>query len=326
MSDLGPLERAWAVLSPPRTSQYTSYPLDLQLGGAAVRVALDRQGFRHLLVPTAGEALVPDRRASILQIAVHDLQFAEGIRTYVDLFCNDHELHPEFDEVVEDVLDAVRETDRPGGETVRTVARWRRLFRSQLVRGMSFQARIGLFAELSVLSALLDHDPTFALECWTGPLRNPHDFEAPGRCLEVKGIGEDADGFVVHGLDQLATHDDRDLDLLVVTVASDPEGTSLDSLVTELRDRVKDRGEFRRRLAGYGWSDDQADQTSDTFSIATFVHVPVDDDAPRLVPRHLVGRSPMPGVSNVQYRLDLGEVLVHASGQTLSRVVEGALA
>ncbi len=325
MNDISLLERAWAVLTPPQSTHYSSYPLDLQLGGSPVRVALDREGLRHLLVPTENEGVTSDDRPSVLQMAVRDLQFGEGIRTYVDLFCTDRELYPEFDEVVEDVLEAVTETERPGVETMRTVSRWRRLFRSQLVRGLSHQAKIGLFAELSVLSALLDRDPALAMDCWTGPMSKPHDFETPNHCLEVKGLGGESDGFMVHGLDQLDTHDDRPLDLAVVTVEADPEGASLNDLVAQLRERVTSRREFRRRLVACGWSDDESQPVIDFFSIASVAHVEVGEATPRLVPGSLVEGTLPTGLSDVNYRVDLGELLGHASGSSLAEIAERAL-
>jgi hypothetical protein len=325
VNDVGLLERAWAVLTPPRSTQYASYPLELHLAGSAVRVALDREGTRHLLVPTENEAVTPDTRPSVLQLAIRDLHFGDGVRTYVDLSCTDRELYSEFDEVVEDVLDALAETDRPGTETVRTVSRWRRLFKSQLFRGLSLQAKVGLFAELSVLSSLLERDPKLSVECWTGPLRKPHDFEATARCLEVKGIGADSDGFVIHGLEQLATHDARPLDLVVITVEADPEGTSLEDLVAQLRERVSSRGEFRRLLNASGWSDDQTTPVVDYFSISSVMHVEVGEATPCVVPDTLVDGKLPPGVSDVNYRLDLGELSAHASGSSLSQIAERAL-
>ncbi|GLY31597.1 PD-(D/E)XK motif protein [Kineosporia sp. NBRC 101731] len=319
------LERAWAVLSPPSNSQYASFSLDLQLGESTVRVAVDREGVRHLLVPAAGEGLVSDNRPSVLQLRVQDLQFGGDFHTYVDLSCADAELHKEFDEVVKDVLDAVEEAEHPGAETLRTVARWRRLFRSRLVRGLSLQAKIGLFAELSVLSALLDRAPSLSIDCWTGPLRKPHDFEMPVRCLEVKGLGLERDGFTVHGLEQLDTHEDRPLDLVVVTVVPDPEGTSLEELIQQLRERVSGRGEFRRRLVASGWSEDQVQPAADFFSISSVVHVEVTDAVPRLVARDLLeGRLPN-GLSELSYRVDLGELMAHASGISLPQLVERVL-
>src|SRR6266568_9201907 len=145
------LERAWAVLDTPIDSELSSYPIDLSFDGIACRVALDRHGHRHLLVPATGESVTADNRPSVLAVTVRKLVFGSDDGTYVDLTCAEADLHAEFDEVVADVLQSVKGAERPGITALQSIGRWRRLFRARLIRGLGIQAKIGLFAELTVL-------------------------------------------------------------------------------------------------------------------------------------------------------------------------------
>ncbi|MGH4000937.1 MAG: PD-(D/E)XK motif protein, partial [Pseudonocardiaceae bacterium] len=213
----GRLQRAWAVLSAPRTAALSAYLLEVTAGGLACRVALDRAGLRHLLVPASGETLAPDRRPSVLSCSVRILTFDSEMMTYVDIWCTEPDLHAEFDDVIDDLLDAVDGAAAPGATALAGLSRWRRLFRTRLARGLSAAARIGLFAELTVLRSLLDADPSLPVEVWTGPLGQPHDLEAPTRCLEIKATGTRHEPITINGIEQLDTHDGRPLDLLVLT-------------------------------------------------------------------------------------------------------------
>ena len=129
--------------------------------------------------------------------------FGAADEVFVDLSCTEQDLHAEFDDVVTDILESIRGVERPGIAALQAIARWRRLFRARLVRGLSIQAKLGLFAELTMLLALVDADPAFSVDLWRGPLREPHDFEAPGRCLEIKAVTSESDAVVIHGVSQL---------------------------------------------------------------------------------------------------------------------------
>lgn len=322
------LERAWAVLVPPASSEaaeLTSYSLDLVFSGYACRVALDGAGSRHLLVPANGEMVTADSRPSILGQSVRKLIFGRKEAVYVDLSCADMDLYPEFDEVVTDVLDAIQGSDRPGEVALRTVARWRRLFRSRLVRGLSAEGKVGLFAELTVLSALLDADPGFKVDSWRGPLREPHDFEAPSRCIEVKAIGSESAGVVIHGLDQLDLHDGRPLDLALVTVIPDPDGTTIWDLIQHVQARVSSVADFRGRLKAAGWAFDPTQPDTDRFSIAEVLRVSVSGTTPRLVSSSLVTGRLSAGLHDLSYRVELTALLPLVEGASLSELAVEAV-
>jgi hypothetical protein len=321
----GELQRAWAVLSAPRTAALSSYPLDVTAGALACRVALDGAGLRHLLVPAPGEILAPDRRPSVLSSSVRALTFDREMTTYVDIWCNEPDLHAEFDDVIDDLLDAVDGAAAPGATALAGLSRWRRLFRTRLMRGLSAEARIGLFAELTVLRALFDSEPSLPVEVWTGPLGQPHDFETPIRCLEIKATGPHHEPIAINGIEQLDTHDGRPLELLILTVLPDPEGTTLTELIDIVRLATGGAGGFGQRLQRLGWQPDPLTIDTDAFVVGEMLRVPITDSTPRLVPASLAAGALPDGVSDLSYRLDRDALTAHAAQGTLAEIAAEAV-
>ncbi|NUW43288.1 PD-(D/E)XK motif protein [Nonomuraea rhodomycinica] len=319
------LERAWAVLTRPRAKELVSFPLEVTCHAKPCRVALDGKGARHLLVPAGDEEVSVDPRPAVLGTVVRKLGFGGAAIAYVDVSCAESDLFPEFDEVVTDVLEAVADARRPAAAAVAAIARWRRLFRSSLLRGLSRQAKLGLFAELAVLSALVEADPGFPVDAWRGPLNEPHDFEAAVRCLEVKGVSTSGDSITVHGLDQLDTHSGRPLDLVLLRVAEDPDGRTVSDLVEQLRGAVASRVGLRTRLSAAGWSDRPDLPELDTFAIEEVFRIAVGPDTPRLVPSSLVTGSLPDGVADIRYQIDLTALLPFSVGASLAEIAEEAV-
>lgn len=327
MTEIEPteLERAWAVLTRPRAKALASFPLEVTSHGEPCRVAVDGAGARHLLVPVGDEDVSADPRPAVLQSVVRRLGFGGPAMAYVDVSCAESDLFPEFDEVVADVLEAVADSRRPAASALGVIARWRRLFRNRLLRGLSREARLGLFAELTMLACLVEADPGFPVDAWRGPLNEPHDFEAPQRCVEVKGLGPASDHIVVHGLEQLHAHGERPLDLVVLRVVEDPDGRTVRELVEQLRDAVATRAGLRARLAATGWVDHPDRPDLDTYVVAEVLRVVVGPDTPRLVPSSLTTGSLPSGVTDVTYRVDLAALLPFAAGASLAQIAQEAV-
>ncbi|TYB58920.1 PD-(D/E)XK motif protein [Nonomuraea sp. PA05] len=319
------LERAWAVLSRPRTKELASYPLEVTCHSEPCRVALDGTGARHLLVPAGDEDLSVDSRPAVLATVVRKLGFGGPAIVYVDISCAEPDLFPEFDEVVMDVLEAVVDAHQPAAASLGAIARWRRLFRSSLLRGLSRQAKLGLFVELTVLSALVEADPGFPMAAWRGPLNEPHDFEAPVRCLETKSLSAASDSIAVHGLEQMNTHDGRPLDLVLLRVVEDSDGRTVSNLVEQLRGVVASRADFHARLSAAGWSDQPDRPDLDTFVIEEIRSIEVGPGTPRLVPSSLVTGSLPDGVADLDYHVDLASLLLFSMGASLVEIAEKAV-
>ncbi|GAA4923887.1 hypothetical protein HD597_011208 [Nonomuraea thailandensis] len=327
MTDIEPtmLERAWAVLTRPRAKELAAFPLEVICHAEPCRVAIDGTGARHLLVPAGDEAVSADPRPTVLGTVIRKLRFGGPAITYVDVSCAESDLFPEFDEVVTDVLEAVADARRPAAAAVDAITRWRRLFRSSLLRGLSRQAKLGLFAELTVLMSLVEADPRFPVDAWRGPLNEPHDFEAAVRCLEVKGLSAASDSIIVHGLEQLNTHGGRPLDLILLRVVEGPDGRTLSDLVEQLRGAVASRADLRARLSAAGWSELPDRSDLDTFAIEEVRRIVVGPDTPRVVPSSLVTGSLPDGVKGLGYQVDLAALLPFSAGASLGEIAEEAV-
>lgn len=316
------VSRAWAVLKPPRTNSLSSFPLDLVFGGVTCRAAVDQSGSRHLLIPCINEAPEVDSRPATLHAVVTPLKFANTpTATYLDISCSDKDLFPEFDDVILDILEEIIESERPASDAAAILARLRRLFRSRLQRGLGHEAKLGLFAELSVLQTLLAGG-SISVEDWRGPLREPHDFEGPVRCIEVKALSEQGDGFIVHGWQQLDTHNEKPLFLALLMIVRDPDGLSIADLVAEVEKVTDSQSALNSRLVAAGWDADTAIIDNDRFTIGPTFIVPVGDAVPRLIPTMLVDETVPPGLSELRYRVNLDSVLPLAIGSSLAALTD----
>lgn len=308
------LRRGWAVLGPPTDRQLASFPLDTPPSRLNCRLAVDRAGSRHLLVPVAGDQIIPSHRGSALVVEQRWLVFGDIEQFYIDLSCVDPELYREFDELAADVLEALLDEAEPGRAVLGVVSRWRRLFRAALVGGLGEQERRGLFAELACLSALLDVDTSMDVLSWTGPVGRPHDFELPRVCLEVKAIGTTSEWIRVHGLDQLATHGNRPLHLVVLTVVEDRAGRTIDELVRDIEERVLRPDQFRQRLTSAGWV---RGSSNEQYGIGQVTGVEITTAVPRLIPESLVSSKLPEGVGKVEYSVDHQQLLGFATHSSL---------
>jgi hypothetical protein len=315
------LHRGWAVLVPPTDHrQYMSFSLDVHSGTANCRLAVDRQGARHVLVPVEHDETLGTQPGSALTIEQRRLVFGGDEHAYVDVGCLRSDLYYEFDSVVADIVDAVRDAADARRATLEVVARWRRLFRTAAVKGMDLGARRGLFAELCCFQRFATGWPDLGIDSWRGPLREPHDFELPSACVEVKATGAISESIRIHGLEQLDLHGGRPLYLGVLTVAEDPDGRSIPDLVEELVSVTNDRAGLAGRLAAAGWSND--DPSRDTrYSLGPLSVVPVTAEVPRIVKSSLVAGSPAEGVTRVEYSIDRDALASHVVGASLDQLL-----
>jgi hypothetical protein len=163
------------------------------------------------------------------------------------------------------------------------------------------------------------------LDVWTGPSRRPHDFELPRRCIEVKAIGEAGDSVVVHGLDQLDRHDGRPLDLVVMTVVADPDGTTLTDLVEQVRSTTTSPTAFKELLGMSGWSTSTSHADTEPLAVSEVVGVRVDDVVPRLTSSSLVLGELPEELSDLTYRLSRKAIGDHGEPVALHDVIGDAV-
>lgn len=115
---------------------------------------------------------------------------------------------------------------------------------------LSVERQLGLIGELLVLDSVIDMTGPAAVDSWTGPAGEPHDFRLNGCELEVKTTAGSRRLHYIHGLDQLVPS--QGMKLFVVSVLLEPAGKaewiSLQSMVQKIRARIQDDGGRLKRL------------------------------------------------------------------------------
>ncbi len=192
------------------------------------------------------------------------------------------------------------------------------LFTRPAPRRLDTKRLAALYAELRVLETLLEAGISSALDHWTGPNEDPHDFTGlPGGDIEVKStLSPDRTVITVNGLMQLESPEQGELLLVMMRLERDgsPSSDRLRNLIDRIEPKV-DEVEFLRKLSdsGYDFSDTDGDQPQQPIREPAFKLVEVfchrvDEKFPRLVPASLVeGRLPE-DIDRLRYSVDIGSI------------------
>lgn len=268
----------------PADGRWRSRRLPLESDGRALVLAVDNVDERHLLVPVGAEE-VPTNTRSPLSVSEDGFRFSDFAGElkgrFIDIHCARPSLNSQFDYVVDDVLSAAEDSEDAAGAALATVNMWRRLFMNLATAPtLTYQEKIAAFGELTVLEELLENDPDFQPEWWTGPDAQPHDFETDRCSVEVKSIGQESRTITIHGLAQLAPTDDKPLYLIVRTVEENPAGRTLGELLESVLS-LRDTGTvIRDRAAQLGVSTTSRD--SERFQVSGTQIGTVAKNFPRL--------------------------------------------
>lgn len=198
--------------------------------------------------------------------------------------------------------------------TIRRTWRWHQLLRGQSDGRLSPEAQKGLIGELRFLTKIIlpKFSPSDAMTFWEGPAGLPKDFVIGSTSIEVKARRGAARPFVSisseHQLDQASF---RHLFLYVVNLSTaalnDLGSFCLNDCVAATLQSIDDVDPgsieiFETKLleAGYQKEDDYSDRYWTYLGDQTYR---VQGEFPRIVDADL-----KPGVIDVTYRIDLGEL------------------
>jgi hypothetical protein len=190
-----------------------------------------------------------------------------------------------------------------------TLDRWKDLLKTRAI--LSEEAQLGLRGELHFLRRLIPILGNSALDAWTGPQKQPHDFRLGNIEIEVKATQGITHTHIINGLGQLIPSPDHSLYVYSIRLA--PAGADAGATLPEdieatrrafqplaqirLDKILKDRFAYRSEHAGY---------YSARLQLADKPRlVPVDDSCPRLTSA-LIASVPHHGrLSDVRYRANL---------------------
>lgn len=308
----------WHVLGTTPTERMAS--LLIEPAEQRVRVALDAEGVRHLLVPTALPARPWSQVDSPLKDSVRNLVFAGSASYFLDVRCNDPRLFDVFDELIVDVLESDHSSSDLGAAVDAALRRWRAMFRALALSGFGRQQRFGLFAELLVLESCINLVGANALASWIGPSGSSHDFELPKGCLEVKAIGSASPVVTIHGFGQLSIDRGRPLHLLVYTLDEAADGRTLKELISSI-ENVTGEGSLAGHLAMVGYTSVSHDER---LAVVDSIAVQVNENLPALSDETVADKHRQQ-ITSVQYDLPLAVLLsLRRAEPTNSIIAEAA--
>jgi hypothetical protein len=278
---------------------------------------IDAEGRRHLLIHLRpADAEMRDVQSRGLWVVTSDLHVSgREPGKYIDLVCNDPSGYDALDVIGGELGDRLAKgNEGPADSVAKVLAKWRR-FWGQLPRdALSRDAQLGLFAEVWFLTFWLAPKvpPLEAVNRWRGPFGARHDFEWPGRSIEVKATTSTR-GVIHHinGIDQLAPPESGDLLLFSLQVREEAGANrSLPSVIGECRSRLEGDDaavmKFETGLAQAGYSPAHDDEYARLrVRIVAEGLYRVEGDFPRLTVAQL-SRGLPPGVEHVDYEINLG--------------------
>jgi hypothetical protein len=278
--------------------------------------AIDADGQRHLLVPLqANDEELRDAQSRGVSVATRELTVRDrGTGRYLDFECHDAAGHEAFDLIGGELAEGLKsEGAKPAVLAGRVLAKWRRFWGQSPWQILSREEQLGLFAELWFLSVWLIPRVGIskALAGWRGPLGARHDFEWPGKSVEVKATTSTR-GRVhrINGLDQLAPPEKGELLLFSLRLREEGGASNtLTGLVASCRTLMESDAEalsgFESALVQVGYSSAHEEEYAKVkLRIADEGLFRVQENFPRLTQASFAGGVPS-GVERVEYAINL---------------------
>jgi hypothetical protein len=218
-----------------------------------------------------------------------------------------------------------------GAAVKASLDQWRALLRQAAM--LSEDEQTGLMGELWMLERLALRAPAVAIDAWTGPDREAHDFRIGDREFEVKTTRGERRVHVISNMTQLVPSLERSLYILSLQFAASGAvgGSSLAERLEDLRgifDRHGLATDFDRLLqSGFGLDPSNWHFYRQRLLLRSRpVLIPVTDDLPS-IRQGDVSAIPRPGmerVSDVRYRLDLTGLGFEEGSQEFNSLIPAA--
>ncbi|MCF3184041.1 PD-(D/E)XK motif protein [Streptomyces polychromogenes] len=277
-------------LSPPTAPRAVWY----EIGHGGQSISLQVELDQHQRPPRSSLPAV-----SIDQVWRDGSRMARIHTTHVALMRDFHDL---LIAVADRIVTGERDLDEAFEETVRA---WGELLNRP--RGLGMERRIGLHGELAVLRAVArTHGWASAIDAWTGPKAEQHDFGLPTSDLEVKTTTAEERRHTIHGIRQLTETEGRPLWFASLQLTRGGlGGRSLgESVGTVLRD-VRAAGRIasmrlEHALNSAGWS--EGDPDDERWSLRTEPLLVPADRLPRLT-ESMIPTAVRTLISSIDYRI-----------------------
>ncbi len=272
-----------------------------------IRLSTGPEGEARVLLPiSSGEAFPNIGSGPSLRLQDNVLLVRGVPIRFIDLTCRHRELEQVFRDLVTEIVERIRNGQRPGAAVEGAVNDFRSLLRARR-QDITVESAVGLLGELVILNQLLDENPN-GWKMWTGPRGGRHDFRSGQQAIEVKTSVRAQQRVVeITSLDQLAEPDDGLLHLACLFIEHDPRGElHVLELANRAISRASDAAALRALLSICGFDADDVQSWSEfRFTLLSFEMYSVVDGFPRLTSKNFEKAELPPGISHLRYRIDL---------------------
>lgn len=306
----GPTSQQWTQLRAARP-QYedalTTMPVTVSGGETPLSMAMDQAGYLHLLIPVKnGPSGVQPSDMNGLKLRHRRLEAGEVL----DLSAppsHEQVFTPFCREIVDAVVTQGRE---PWKAVAATIRAWQSAWKP-VRQEMDKTVQVGLFGEMLVLrSLMIPCLGTAAVDQWSGPESECHDFVGEQLHIEVKTTRKCRPEHEISRLDQLRVPAGCQLLFVSIQVEQTIGGdetlaTQVDAIVDQLRGDAAALDEFMTKMVNVGWSEEMRNSGELLrFFVRGAEVFAVDDDFPRLPD----GFQLPSGVVSVKYTVDLANL------------------
>lgn len=312
MPDTGRLEREWAEIRASGRGdgilEVPSRATTVTTGYGQVRIAIGPAGEPRLLVPVGRPAAGTTNAGSHnLLLTRSSFRSVGKLEHFIDITLRNSQLTRVFTELVEEILKRLESGTGPEAAVHGTIQDFRNLLARTPEGEIPLTRLCGLIGELVVLEKLTAELPT-ALESWTGPIGQRHDFRRRDIALEVKiSLRSDASRVIIHGPEQLLPPSDGRLYLAHVRIEPVNGGPlSVAELHREIIEHGADQVILDERLAELGCRDPDADEWNTmSFALEGIDIYTLSPGFPSITPASF-SESVLPvGVVGLTYEIDL---------------------
>jgi len=256
----------------------------------------DELGHYHLAIKVSGLRSndIEDPGVNGLQVSLAQYRFGDGeVNQFIDVRCAMESYLHEFTEVIKEIAhNILMDEEKPRKAIKHVISSWVSFWANLRKEILSEEDQIGLLCELLLLEKLCIVNSRKALNAWTGPLGEKHDFNFTDWNFEVKGTRRKGRIHTVNGIEQLQPLPNKKLGFVSFMVSlghTDSENTiSLPRLIEKItHDNLNGKpalvARFNELLAVSGYNPvHREDYIEFDVGINRATFYEVDDDFPRL--------------------------------------------
>lgn len=280
----------------------------IETGFGPVRFAIGPKGEPRLMVPCgAAASLKGEASSEKLSVAMSRYDVAGRKVLFVDVMCNERSLDAVFAELADEIVHRVASGEASVDAVEGTILDFRDLLRDAGREEIPDQKILGLIGELVVLRRMVRLSPG-AIDAWTGPYEQRHDFRRRGHAIEVKTSSRaDASSVSISSLEQLCEPVGGSLLLVHIKVERANYGQlSVSRLSSDIVCAGVSRATLEKALGAIGCVDpDLPEWNRIQYELESMEGYRVASGFPRITSMQFPDGIPPDGIESVVYSIDL---------------------